>query len=55
MKVITSLLKVTLPWEFPGGLVSEGSGVVTAVRQVQSLARELMHVLGAAKKKKKKK
>ena len=43
------------------GTVSEGSGIVTAaawvtvVAQEQSLAQELPHVTGAAKKKKKKK
>ena len=46
--------------EFPGGPVGSESGVVTAVAQVTavvqvpSLAQELPHVLGVAKKKKKK-
>ena len=42
--------------EFPGGLVVKGSGVVTAVAwaaavaRVRSLARELLHAAGVAKK-----
>ena len=39
--------------EFPDGLSSEGSGIATAVVQVQSLAQELPHAIGAAGKKKK--
>ena len=39
--------------EFPGGSVGWGSGVVTAVASVQSLTRELLHVAGVAKKRKK--
>ena len=39
--------------EFPGGLVVKGSGVATAVAQVQSLAWEHPHAMQAAKKKKK--
>ena len=41
--------------EFPGGSVGQGSGVVTtaaqvtAVAQVQLLARELPHAMGADK------
>ena len=46
--------------EFPGGAVGQGSGVVTTVAQVtamvrvRSLARELLHAAGTARKKKKK-
>lgn len=46
--------------EFPGGLADKGPSIVTvvarvtAVTQVQVLARELLHVMVAAKKKKKK-
>ena len=46
-------------WELPGGLAGKGSRVVTAVArviavaQVQSLARDLLHAVSAAKKKKK--
>ena len=36
--------------ELPGGLAVKGSGVVTAVAQVQSLAQELLHAVGVAKK-----
>ena len=45
--------------EFPGGPVVKGSGIVTAMAQVAavvpvgSLAWELLHTVGAAKKKKK--
>ena len=39
---------------FPDGSVGQESGVVTAVVQVQSMAWELLHARGAAKKKKKK-
>jgi len=41
---------VSIPW-WPS---TEGSGFVTAVVRVQSLAWELLHASGAAKKKKKK-
>ena len=47
--------------EFPGGAVSQGSSIVTAVAQVtaeaqvQSLAQKLPHAKSTAKKKKKKK
>lgn len=37
---------------FPDGSVGQESGVVTAVVQVQSMAWELLHARGAAKKKK---
>ena len=37
--------------EFSGGQVVKDSAVVTAVVQVQSLAQELPHAKGAAKKK----
>ena len=37
--------------EVPGGLAGEGSGSVTAVAQVQSLARELLHAAGTAQTK----
>ena len=40
--------------EFPFGAASQGSGVVTAVAWVQSLARELSHALGEARNKYKK-
>ena len=36
--------------EFPAGLVVKGSGLVTAVAQVRSLAQELSHAVGVAKK-----
>lgn len=36
--------------EFPGGLVGKGSCVVSAVAPVQSLALELPHVTGVARK-----
>ena len=36
--------------EFPGGLAGSGSGFVTAVAWVQSLAWELPHSLGVVKK-----
>ena len=42
------------PWEFPGGSVGKGPGIVTAVAlvravaQVQPLAWELPHAAGAA-------
>ena len=36
--------------EFLGGLVVNRLGVVTAVAQVHSLARELLHAVGAAKR-----
>ena len=36
--------------EFPGGLADWGSGIVTAVTQIQSLTRELLHAMGMAKK-----
>ena len=39
--------------EFPGGLVVKGYSVVTAVVWVRPLAWELLHAMGAAKKKKK--
>lgn len=35
---------------FPDGSVGQESGVVTAVVQVQSMAWELLHARGAAKK-----
>ena len=35
--------------KFPGGLVVKGSGVVTAVVQVQLLAQELPHTMGTVK------
>ena len=44
-------------WEFPAGLVGYGSRVITAaawvtnVAQFQSLAQELPHAMGTAKKK----
>ena len=38
--------------EFPGGLVVKVSSVVSAIAWVQSLARELLHAVGMAKKKK---
>ena len=41
--------------EFPCGSVGQGSGVVTAVSWVRSLAWELPHAVGAAKRGKKKK
>ena len=41
-----------VPW-CPGGLRIV-TGVVTAVAQVPSLARELLHAMGTAKKKKEK-
>ena len=37
--------------DFPGGLTSEGSGVVTAVVQIWSLTLEFQHVIGLSKKK----
>ena len=42
--------------EFPGGVAvkAQGLGIVTAVAKVQSLAQELLHAMGVAKKKKKK-
>ena len=40
---------------FPGGASGYGSGVVTVVVWVQSLAWEVLHAIGVAKKKKKKK
>ena len=39
--------------EFPGGLVGEGSTVVTAVAPVRSLTQDLTYAMGTAKKKKK--
>ena len=39
----------------PGGASGYGSGVVTVVVWVQSLAWEVLHAMGVAKKKKKKK
>ena len=41
--------------EFPGSLMGWGSGIVTSVVQVQSLAQELLHAKSMAKKKKGKK
>ena len=41
--------------EFPGGSVGKGSGIITAVAHVRSLAQELPHVTGTAKKRKEKK
>ena len=38
--------------EFPGGSAGLGSAIVTALAQVQSLAQELPHAAGAAKKEK---
>lgn len=38
----------------PGGSASEGSGTVTALALVQSLAQDLPHAIGAAKGKKRK-
>ena len=38
----------------PCGSAGEGPGIVTAVVQVRSLAWELLHATGTAKKKKKK-
>ena len=35
---------------FPGGSVGEGSGIVTAVARVRSLAREFLHVTGKVRK-----
>ena len=46
---------VNMVLEFPGGLAVKDSAVVTAVVWVQSLAWELPHAMGSAKKKKKKK
>ena len=37
--------------EFPGGSVGEGSSVVTAVVQIQSLAWQFLHSRGTAKEK----
>ena len=37
--------------EFPGGSGGYGSSIVTAVVWVQSLARELLHATGRAKRK----
>lgn len=37
-------------WEFPGGVVGQGSDVVTVVVCVQSSARELSHTAAKAKK-----
>ena len=39
----------------PGGSVGEGPNVVTAVAQVRSLAQEILHSSGMAKRKRKKK
>ena len=41
-----------MKWEFPDGLVAKGFGIVTAVAGARSLAWELPHVSGAAKKEK---
>ena len=38
--------------EFPGGLAVKDSALATAVAQVQSLARELLHATSVAKKRK---
>ena len=35
--------------EFPGGSLSEGSEIVTAVVRVQSLVLELLHAVGMVK------
>ena len=49
-----------MPWEFPGGLVVKGSGIVAAVALVTAVmwfhpwVWELPHAVGTAKKKKKK-
>ena len=40
--------------ELPGGTAGHGSGVVTAVAQVQSLTPQLLHSMNVAKKEKKK-
>ena len=43
------LLRILLQvWEFPGGLVGEGSSVVSTVMQVGSLAQELPQAAGSA-------
>ena len=42
-----------VPW-WLSGLGNQGTGVVTAVAWVRSLAGELLHAAGVAKKKKKK-
>ena len=39
--------------EFPGGPAGEGSGIVTAVAWVHSLAPELLHAEGVAIKRRK--
>ena len=41
-------------WECPGGLAVKRSGIVTPVAQAGSLAWELPHAKGAAKKEKQK-
>ena len=42
-------LKLINSLEFPGGLVGYGSGIVTPVAQVWSLAQEVLHAAGMAK------
>ena len=39
--------------EFPSGSAGYGSSVVIAMAQVQSVALEFLHAVGAAKRKKK--
>ena len=59
MNILKHWLK-KVGWEFPGGAVDSGSGVVTAVvwitavARVQSLTQELPHAVGIAKKRRKK-
>lgn len=38
-------------WEFPGGSMGKGAGIVTAVEQVQSLSQELRAAWAAKKTK----
>lgn len=54
-KIYKRLLKLnnknTVNQEFPGGPMGEGSGVVSALAQDQSLTQELLHAKSVAKRK----
>ena len=58
LKAVSPNSKTGRVLEFPGGLAMKGSSIFTAVAQVtaevwvQSLAWELLHAVGVAKKKK---
>ena len=46
LALLRSLNKKQMSVEFPGSVAGEGSGTVTAVAQVRSLAQERPHALG---------